>query len=361
MKIRDLLEEIAKKYDQGLGTGGGVHAQDLLRQVTPLLAPAVPGGYEARGYGGKGGAAHTPWIGVFDPDITDDPKEGLYLAYIFAADLKSVTLTLQQGVTRLTDDYGEGRKLRDYLSTRAASLLSGLPSDLMAEWAVTPDFNSKVDRPRAYEAGSVAARRYEVDSLPPEASLREDLWYLAEVLRRAASVEPGVSVEDAPEGFVAGYVPTKHAEPKGLEGFQPKDGSDYTAHIAARTITKSRRHEVLIEQFGHYVEARGFVPITKKQHPKDLVLRQDSVEWLVEAKTIKGHSAASAVREAVGQLFEYSHFLYEQSSKPHLLALFTEDIKAFVPYLEGLGIASVWSTPEGWAGSPSAVSWGLVD
>ncbi|MEX2983409.1 DUF3578 domain-containing protein [Streptomyces sp. C36] len=361
MDIRDLLEEIAATYKQHLGTGGGVYAQDLLRQVPSLVAQAVPGGFEARGYGGKGGAAHTPWIGVFDPGITKDPKEGLYLAYIFAADLKSVTLTLQQGVTKLAGSYGDGQKLRDYLSFRAEKLLGGLPAELVADWSVSPAFNCKVDRPRAYEAGSVVARRYELSALPTEAELREDLWYLVEILQLAADVEKGVSVEQAPEGFVANYVPTKHTGHKGLEGFKPKDGSDYIAHIAERTIAKSRSHEVLIEQFGPYVEARGFVPITKKQHPKDLVLRQDGVEWLVEAKTIKKHSAASAVREAVGQLFEYSHFLYEQTSKPHLLALFTEDIKAFVPYLEGLGIASVWSTPEGWAGSPSAASWGLVD
>ncbi|MDT0451518.1 MrcB family domain-containing protein [Streptomyces hesseae] len=361
MDIRDLLGEIAATYEQHLGTEGGVHAQDLLRKVPSLVRQAVPGGFEAKGYGGQGSAAHTPWIGVFHPDITRDPKAGLYLAYIFAADLKSVTLTLQQGVTRLTDKYGEGQKLRDFLSARGATLFSELPLQLVADWAGSPSFNSTVDRPRAYEAGSVVARRYEIDSLPAEGVLREDLWHAAEILKLAAGVEPGISVEPAPKGFKAGYQPTKHVEYKGLEGFQPKDGSDYITHIAKRTIVKSRSHEVLVEQFGHYVDGRGFVPITKKQHPKDLILRRDGVEWLVEAKTIKRHNPTSAVREAVGQLLEYSHFWYEQSSKPRLLALFSEDIEAYMPYLEELEIASIWRTPGGWAGSPSAAAWGLVD
>ncbi|MFQ6198522.1 MrcB family domain-containing protein [Streptomyces sp. NPDC000405] len=361
MDIRDLLGEIAATYEQHLGTGGGVHAQDLLREVSSLVRQAVPGGFEAKGYGGQGTAAHTPWIGVFHPDITRDPKEGLYLAYIFAADLKSVTLTLQQGVTRLADEYGDGQKLRDFLSARGATLFSGLPSELVADWANSPSFNSTVDRPRAYEAGSVVSRCYEIGSLPPEGVLRQDLWHAAEILRLAARVEPGVSVEPAPEGFTAGYVPTKHTEYKGLEGFQPKDGTDYVAHIAERTITKSRSHEVLVEQFGHYIEERGFVPITKEQHPRDLVLRRDGAEWLVEAKTISGHNPTSAVRGAVGQLLEYSHFWYQPSSKPHLLALFSEDIEGYMPYLEELKIASVWRTPGGWTGSPLAAAWGLVD
>lgn len=361
MDICDLLEEIAGAYEPQLGTGGGVHAQDLLRRVSSLVEQAIPGSCKAQGYGGKGSAALTPWIGVFDPDITEDPKEGLYLAYIFAADLKSVTLTLQQGVTKLASTYGDGGKLRDYLDTRGKELFNRLPPELVTDWASTPSFNTTADRPRAYEAGSVVARRYEIGSLPTEVVLREDLWHAAKILRAAARVERGVSVEPASEGFLAGYVPEKHIDPDGLEGFQPKDGSDYVAHIAERTIIKSRSHEVLIEQFGHYVEGRGFVPITKKQHPKDVILRRDGVEWLVEAKTVKRNNPTSAVREAVGQLLEYSHFLYEQPMMPHLLALFTEDIKAYAPYLEGLKIASVWRTPEGWAGSPSAVAWGLVD
>ncbi|MEU8580652.1 MrcB family domain-containing protein [Streptomyces abikoensis] len=359
MDICDLLEEIAGTYDQQLGTGGGVYAQDLLRQVPSLIEQAVPGSCKAQGYGGKGSAALTPWIGVFDPDITDDPKEGLYLAYIFAADLKSVTLTLQQGVTRLTGKYGEGEKLRDYLGARGKALFGGLPPELVTDWASSPVFNSKADRPRAYEAGSVVARRYEIGSLPNEHVLREDLWHAVEILRAATDVK--LLPKQAPEGLAVGYVPTKHVDYKGLEGFQPKGSSDYITHIAEKTIVKSRSHEALIEQFGHYVEGRGFVPITKKQHPKDLILRRDGVEWLVEAKTIKRHNPTTAVREAVGQLFEYSHFWYEQAPKPHLLALFSEDIKGYMSYLEELKIASVWRTPEGWTGSPLAAAWGLVD
>ncbi|MCC3774202.1 MrcB family domain-containing protein [Streptomyces sp. UNOB3_S3] len=361
MDICDLLEEIAGTYEQQLGTGGGVYAQDLLRQVSSLVEQAIPASCRAQGYGGKGSAALTPWIGVFDPDITEDPKEGLYLAYIFAADLKSVTLTLQQGVTKLASKYGDGEKLRDYLGTRGKELFHRLPTELVTDWEGSPSFNTAADRPRAYEAGSVVARRYEISALPAEGVLRNDLWHAVEILRAAAGVEQSVSVDPAPEGFVAGYVPEKHIEPGGLEGFQPKDGSDYIARIAERTIIKSRSHEVLVEQFGNYAEGRGFVPITKKQHPKDLILRRDGVEWLVEAKTIKRNNPTSAVREAVGQLLEYSHFLYEQPTRPHLLALFTEDIKVFAPYLEELKIASIWRTPEGWAGSSSAVAWGLVD
>ena len=59
--------------------------------------------------------------------------------------------------------------------------------------------------------------------------------------------------------------------------------------------------------------------------------------------------ATSAVREAVGQLLEYRHFLFPSGSALVPIALFSEPIgEAFVTYLAGLGIAAVWKDGEQW-------------
>ncbi|MGK5547695.1 MrcB family domain-containing protein [Streptomyces sp. URMC 127] len=367
MGIRDLLSAIGATYDKSLGTKEAVPAQALLRDVGQHLASAVPVGYKTEGHGGNGNAAETPWIGVFDSRLTEDPKAGLYIAYIFAADLKSVTLTLQQGVTGLSATLGEGKRRRSYLENRAKVLLAGLPAELVAGWDVRPDFKSKIAGPLSYEAGSVVARPYDVAAMPSEAALREDLWHMTELLQLTAAVEEKLAVEGASGRLQVSYAAKEyHARAKKLDGFRPKDSGDYVAHIPERTIKKTRDHENLINRFEAYITQRGFTAST--EHPKDMVLRKGDHEWLVEAKTVKRGNPTSAVREAVGQLFEYSHFLYGgdadeggNATKPHLLGLFTEDIKAYGSYLESLGIASVWMTAEGWQGSPSAVSAGLVD
>ncbi|MEV4872601.1 MrcB family domain-containing protein [Streptomyces syringium] len=365
MGIRDLLVDIAATYDVKAKekTSTGVHAQDLLRGAGQTLAPSLPGDFQAKGNGGSGGPAHTPWIGVYDPDVTLDPKDGLYLAYIFSADLETVTLTLQQGVTRLEKKLGRGRKRRDFLKARAGHLKAALPQALVEDWDAPLLLRCTVDRALAYEAGSVAARCYSTADMPSEESLRGDLWRMADVLQQAAAVEPQLKVEEGPKGIQVEYVPAPHGQATGLDLFRPKNASDYLAHIPERTITKKRTHESLVKAFGPYVLERGFVPITEKVHPRDLVLRQNDAEWLVEAKTIKRGNPTVAVREAVGQLLEYSYFWYQLQgqAKPHLLALFTEDIHVYAEYLEQHGIAAVWRTLDGWAGSASAVSWGLVD
>jgi hypothetical protein len=147
-----------------------------------------------------------------------------------------------------------------------------------------------------------------------------------------------------------------------VERFKPKDASEYVAHIQGRKLVKRRDHEALIAQFGQHVRARGFVPNTNV-HPRDLTLKKNGVEWLVEAKAIYVGNATQAVREATGQLLTYHHFLYvaHQKPSPHLVALFTESIgDAFVEFLETINIGSVWATDTAWDGSPLARGWELV-
>jgi hypothetical protein len=73
-------------------------------------------------------------------------------------------------------------------------------------------------------------------------------------------------------------------------------------------------------------------------------------------------SRSLAVREAIGQLFAYRHFLYRacRRSDPILLALFSEPIgDAFVALLSDLGIAVAWLRGGAWIGSTELC--GLLD
>ncbi|MFD6249220.1 hypothetical protein, partial [Streptomyces roseolus] len=63
---------------------------------------------------------------------------------------------------------------------------------------------------------------------------------------------------------------------------------------------------------------------------------------------------------ALGQLFEYRHFLYPKQSAPFLLGLFSEEIGVYSSYLEEHGVASIWRSAEGWDGSARARGWGMT-
>ncbi|ARF56136.1 MrcB family domain-containing protein [Streptomyces gilvosporeus] len=364
MGIRDLLLDVADKFDPTLTTTSGNPGQGVLREAGTRLVGALPYGMKAEGHGGQGGAAATPWIRVFDPAAGGRGTNGLYLAYIFAADLKSVALTLQQGVTVFSEQLATtGQRLRAHLAVRARSLQAELHDALIAEWNDQPQFMHRGWRARAYEASSVAARCYAIDRLPSEGDLCADLGTMTTILKAALAVEPQIAVVNDPAGPMVEYTHHGHGTYEGLDGFRPKTGGDYVVQIAEREEQRKQAHEGLIQRFGPYILGRGFTPVTDRVHPRDLILQADGAEWLVEAKAVKKGNTTQAVREAVGQLLEYRYFLYTQKNEPtpHLLGLFSEDIGVYATYLEHHGMGAVWCTPEGWAGSASAVAWGMAD
>ncbi|MFE4591254.1 MrcB family domain-containing protein [Streptomyces laurentii] len=369
MGIRDMLSEVATTYDRTAGSGRDVKGQQVLRAVAGRTDLALPPGFWAKGHGGQTTPAATPWIGVFEENGQTDPKQGLYLAYIFSADLKNVSLTLQQGITWLEARLGKGKAREQHLRREAARLRRAIQRQERQGWIDEPRFRDNADRPRAYEAASVIAKTYDTAALPGDVALMEDLLRGVGFLRLTKTFHQDLWESDGPEGLEFSYDPGSHATQSSddpLANFLPKDSSDYKAEITSRQQVKRRSHEALINDFGLYVVERGFEPITRLQHPKDLVLRTQGApkgseeEWLVEAKVVRNGNPTQAVREALGQLFEYQHFLYQKQPEPFLIGLFSEEIGAYAPYLEKRGIASIWRDGSGWDGSSRAREWGMT-
>ncbi|MGW8849978.1 MrcB family domain-containing protein [Streptomyces xiamenensis] len=370
MGIRDLLIEVAKTYDSSGKAERGKPGHDLLRAAGDMLKGSLPYGMVAAGHGGLSNAAITPWVGLHFPTASKSGTSGLYLAYIFAADLRTVTLTLQQGVTDIKEGLKEqqGGPLGSYLEARTQALRKTLPPGVLEGWLHRPDFGDRRWRPRSYERASVAAKEYEIARMPQESDLCGDIARLADILRLTEKGERYIHDDfsaAAPTLVLAshyGHSLVEGPDFEGLEGFRPKNAAQYIAQIAARQQIKNRDHERLIADFGPHALERGFTPITEAVHPRDAILRKGGEEWIVEAKVVSKGNTTTASREALSQLFEYSHFHYAQDGRqePHLLALFSEDVVAYRPYLERHGIASVWQTPDGWRGSDRAAAWGIA-
>ncbi|WP_168220720.1 DUF3578 domain-containing protein [Streptomyces sp. RFCAC02] len=360
-----MLSDIARSYDRTAGTKKGIYAQDLLRSISDMPLP-LPAGVRAAGFGGNGAAALSPWVGVFNPDISNSSSQGLYLAYLFSPDLSAVTLSLQQGVEGLEKTLKRGVRLQRQLRENALAIQRGILGEALEGWDSQLVLQSRPQdwRLRAYEAASVAAKRYDLADLPTEKTLAADLWAAVDLLDSASRVEIGPAVHEPGEASPTRRDPTPNrgwGAPGTMNYFKPKNDADYLARIAERTLRKKRRHEALIREFGSYVYLRGFTPITEKVHPRDLILKREFDSWLIEAKVIREGNVTVAVREAVAQLLEYRHFIRDERREPRLVALFTDEIGIYSSYLEHLGIGSVWKTTGGWLGSRSTEKWDIVD
>jgi hypothetical protein len=153
--------------------------------------------------------------------------------------------------------------------------------------------------------------------------------------------------------------PQPRVAPAKLWAFKPKSDREYRARIAGRELVKSRSHETLVNDFARYAMARGFG--VDSPHPRDLTLNRNDSHWLVEAKVVRNGCAPGACREAVAQLLDYRHFLYDTPDPVSLVALFNEDVGgAYRNFLNSLTILVVWRRADDWSGCPLATGSGIV-
>jgi 5-methylcytosine-specific restriction protein A len=62
-------------------------------------------GLLVEGSPGQGNWAAVPWISVFDPVITTSATSGYYVVYLFHATKPIVHLSLNQGATKVREDF----------------------------------------------------------------------------------------------------------------------------------------------------------------------------------------------------------------------------------------------------------------
>ena len=359
MELGDFIRTIAENYDRRAGVGSPTIA--MLKQADHLLEEHTPGGFVARGSIGAANAPIVPWFAFLDPDETDSPTYGIYVVYLFSADLKAVSLSLNQGCTQLRAELKDA-KTREQLAIEADRLRRTLSEDEISGLETEISLGSRAANPRFYEVGNIVARTYRVDSLPNEGELTSDLRHFITLYGDAVTAKRSL-LQSEPGAFI---LPSTLRQTTGsdvpLRGFKPKNSAGYLQHLQGRQLAKSRRHETLVNRYATWAEEAGFQ--VHSPHPQDLVLTQGTRSWLIEAKVIRNGNATEAVRAAVGQLLDYRHFLYREAGvndPDGLVALFTEEIgAAYIEFLHSLGIAAVWRTGARFSGSRDAVDAGLA-
>ena len=77
----------------------------LIDQLPEYIRTLVGDKYKVKGSCGASNKAEVPWIGIFNSDITTTAKYGIYIVYLFKADMSGFYLCLGQGITNF-EKYG---------------------------------------------------------------------------------------------------------------------------------------------------------------------------------------------------------------------------------------------------------------
>jgi hypothetical protein len=351
MAIRTALVSLISDLPEDLSL---LAANRRIRQIAEDLTLGCPIGYKVKGYAGQGDRTITPWVGIFDSTISDQPSVGLYAAYIRHPDSAAVSLTLQQGSDNLRERVG-ATSARELLRERADWVRSALH---LGPDPLVPRSLGPGKRQPLYEAGSIGSVTYRRDAIPVDGVLEEHLQSILQVLSDAATAlekakgPQWISIDSSSVRDLLEVDPTPT--------FTAKSSENYRAEIPASSQLKTRLHEKVVNDLAEQELASGWRATS--EHPIDLVLRRSIAgadkTHIVEVKQVRKHNIIEAVRGAIGQLFCYRWELFSEEQRPHvgLVAAFSEDIGLEARRLlsEELGIAVLWLNERHWHGCPRA-------
>ena len=129
----------------------------------------------------------------------------------------------------------------------------------------------------------------------------------------------------------------KVPSPAFLNPFKAKADTKYLTKIAAKAQERSRSHETLVNDCAQWLISQGLEPARNAAIDLGLV----DGRLIIEAKIVKNWP--DAVREAVGQLYEYRYF---KVADPATALVFLSDQPVpgeWVKYLENdRGIGAMW-------------------
>jgi 5-methylcytosine-specific restriction protein A len=168
------------------GQNVSVALQALRASLPALLRGMIEAaGYDANDFHIKASAgepnrsfAKVPWVAVFKKTISKSATQGYYIVFLFAEDMSSVTVSLNQGYTAFEQRYVHPKlaypKLKD-CARAALAVLAPLPPgfdtgpiDLRADGTLG----------KGYEAGSILSKTYTAGSTPSTAEVQADFTEL---------------------------------------------------------------------------------------------------------------------------------------------------------------------------------------
>lgn len=328
-----------------------------LVRLSQVIESILPAGLKV-----LAGAVHThdasqPWIGILDPDAASDTGDGLFLLWTF--DMTTDRVVFGVAHSKAVDERTWSSAARAGFGVVLDQFRRNVGSDRV--WAAAAEPPKTLAGLGGKPATYVAAIQYAIDDMPSEEELRSDLAGMIRLYRSAS-----VNAAMAPTGDVptdGGRVGASDLHDRAVVWeFRPSNREDYVVQMVARSaLRQGSRHELLLTQYAAYASQRGMRASNTGVHPRDLVLQAVDNEWLIEAKVVYNGDARQAVRAAISQLLEYSHFFYDSNSAPSRMALFTESVgDAYVGLLDSLGIAAVWKGEGAWEGSALAIEAQLI-
>lgn len=149
----------------------GVIRRDLPETIQRILtAENLDADLAVQGSPGQGRWARIPWLAVLHRKETTSAMRGVYIVYLFAADMSAIYLTLNQGVTESTTE--NLRSVCETVLRNVGSIAGYEPGPFPAGTLIIP---GRGGHSHGYEEGCIFHKKYDSGRMPTDDELARDL------------------------------------------------------------------------------------------------------------------------------------------------------------------------------------------
>ena len=211
-------------------------ALQALRDELPtiLLKFVERAGYDPKNFSATGSAGQpnrsfpkVPWVSVFYRPICTSATKGYYIVFLFAEDMSSVTMSLNQGYTAFEKRYVSPELAYPKLQDCAQAVLKYL-TPLPTGFDVGPvDLHTDGPLGKGYEAASILSKTYLAGTTPSASEVESDFAHLLAAFMILAArfptslIDLDVAVSDGQILEAAKRVDLKHRGVPKTSGPQP--------------------------------------------------------------------------------------------------------------------------------------------
>ena len=149
--------------------------------------------YIVKGSVGQGEWAAVPWVAIYDKNITTSAQKGEYIVYLLSVDDKILYLTFNQGCTELKNKYGKIETIKK-LKEKSSFIQKNIESRGFSKENISLLCEGKKTKnSEMYNAGCIFSKAYNIENLPEEFELREDLKNMIDIYKEFVSLKNSIS------------------------------------------------------------------------------------------------------------------------------------------------------------------------
>lgn len=153
--------------------------------------------YKVDGSAGMGNWSTIPFLAILDNDLSHSTQQGLYPVYLFSADMQRVYLSMALGWHYFKNLYNKTSQAQESIQIVAENFCQYLTKSKLPEASksaplklITSNQKLNTDLPKGYSAGTIVYIQYNIDSMPTNDKLEEDLYKMMEAVSDLSSHLP---------------------------------------------------------------------------------------------------------------------------------------------------------------------------